>query len=261
MFADFTKAVDSWPTTDSTEELELAISKDPAWSCIEDTMPPTPWKRSLDQSWTLKLYNISLRLKRLRLYKEVQAGIEVFGPNFGNGPAAEWPLLEEFSLDYDQCIIDTLEPPTRNELENTSRVHLEQAQDLVWQASAAAAQRMPQLKIMTLTGYLIDRDFEFSALGKDRIPDCRGEPYVEVVWSGHGYAGWKPSNKVLRTWHTIAARKRCSGLRVVMTEGPTDMFHRGYFPTCVDGMPVPFSNSRAIWDVEDWSDDWDADPH
>ncbi|KAK7936115.1 hypothetical protein PG985_001610 [Apiospora marii] len=239
---------------------EYKKDNDPVWSFLESTIPPSPWRLSLDQSYTLKLYDISLGLKRLRLYKNVRAGIEIFGPNLGDDPAAEWPLLEEFDLHYDQCIDDAIESPTKDSQWSDFRPALEKAEELVWQASAAAAQRMPRLRTMRLTGYPVNRDFSFFARTVDPRPDGGEEPDVEVVWSGHGAADWRPSNKVLRAWHAIAARKRGSALRVSIKED-SEVVHKGYFPTCVDGMPVSFSESQASWKVEDWSDDWDADPH
>ncbi|KAK7968085.1 uncharacterized protein PG986_002362 [Apiospora aurea] len=115
---------------------------------------------------------------------------------------------------------------------------------------------MPKLIVMSLHSYSgVNPRFEFgdmTVLPLTEEPSERPGPYVEIWWDlpSSAYSKWMPSNKVLRLWHTIAAKKRGSELWVDVLNLETNATIYGRFPTCVDGKEVPFSCRSTDWKVD-----------
>ncbi|KAK8034055.1 hypothetical protein PG993_009050 [Apiospora rasikravindrae] len=215
------EAIPNWHLGSATElELELFRDREGETPINCRNIATRHERSSIDLA--RKLYQISLGLKYLYLSPSTGIGTEIFGqdlPGF-NDAATKWPSLKTFHFDYDQCIIDSLEHPQAAKLEyiansDSEASHLWPLQDRVWEAAAAAAQRMPNLEWMHLRSFSkTGPEFEMTTLKK-------GEK-VRIYWSWHngeksmkGDDGWRPSNKVLEAWRTFSKKDK-KALEVVL---------------------------------------------
>lgn len=194
---------------DSTKHLHLEINRGHEYS-------KSALRREISsRELTRKLHQISLGLKVLDLERNVGISIEIFGPDIlkGNRAAAEWPLLESFHFDYDQCIIDALDVPraavlSRMAWSPSEASRLWPIQERVWEAAAVAAQRMPKLKSMRMRS---------RSTNSPRLEVRIDDDSVHVVLTWHddwrdttdyapnGDGRWRPTDKFLDAWRNYAA--------------------------------------------------------
>ncbi|KAK8099870.1 hypothetical protein PG999_010244 [Apiospora kogelbergensis] len=131
-----------------TDDFHLAIDKSgKEWDHVKPEKSSVPW--------SLDLHGLSHGLRSLTLDKGVQPGLEVFGTCL-----EDWPFLEMWYMEYDQCIVDTLEPP-----------------------SEAKLKRIAQYAPDTL-GSAHDRFLE--GRGGGSAEDARAQAHETVVWLQHG---------------------------------------------------------------------------
>ncbi|KAK8113537.1 hypothetical protein PG984_014063 [Apiospora sp. TS-2023a] len=228
----FTRLVADWPfeSTKGTGHLFISKQQDPLYG--KGTAQVSHIR------WTIRLYHLSLGFKVLHLNRDTGAGIEIFGPTRtgSSDPEAEWPYLTEFYLDYDQCLVDMLKPKCLAELNEMAcrggTERLLHAYEVVWEAAAAAAQRMPKLERMSLISNsgIGPRFYLYS--------HCASLQCAQILCKWHKMADdgdWRPNRKLLAMWCAFA-EKRGQKLKVLMND-KTIWAHRVYpplAPECTD---------------------------
>ena len=190
------------------DDFHLAIDKSGKdWDRVKPETSSVPW--------SLGLHGLSHGLRSLTLDKGVQPGLDVFGKCL-----EDWPFLEIWHMEYDQCIVDTLEPPSEAELKRMAQYApdtLGSAHDRFWRAAAAAPQRMPVLKLVRLwSGSSTGPQFMLTT----GPPTFTSRPFFRIEWLDcvNDAHVWTPSRRVLSAWRDAAASKHYKAPNIMMVK-------------------------------------------